>query len=46
MFTIVLWAYLSLFDCFKQLPPNFTLILLPTQLTDGERFVVGGQYFQ
>ena len=27
MFTIVLWVYVSLFECFKQLPANFTLIL-------------------
>ena len=37
--------YVSLFVCFKQLPVNFTLILLPTQLIDGVRLlsdVVGG----
>ena len=45
MFTIFLWAYVTLFDCFKQLPLNFTLILLPIQLIDGERLVVGGPIF-
>ena len=40
MFTTFPWVYVSLFDCFKQLPVNFTLILLARYLIDGERLVV------
>ena len=45
MFTTFPWVYASLFACFKQLPVNFTFILLPTQLIDRERLVVGGSIF-
>ena len=43
MFTIVLWVYVILFDW--QFPVNFTLILLPTYIINGERLVVGGLIF-
>ena len=37
--------HVNLFDCFKQLPVNFTLILVPTWLIDGSRLIVGGSIF-
>ena len=43
MFSIVLWVYVTLF-CFKQLPLNFNLVLLPVKWIKGERLLsdVGG----
>ena len=43
MFAIVPWVNVIL-SCFKQLPLNFTIVLLPIQLNAGARLllVVGG----
>ena len=45
MFATFPSVYVSLFDYFKQLPVNFTLILLAKQLIHGEGLVVGQSIF-